>query len=111
MPSSDDDAITFEPKPASIVEYGVEALVIPRVETVLDDALSLLHLQLKKTGTVLAKTEMGLDPEDLRGLVAVVDAVSKISREQRQRAEREDEELTHLSDEELEAELANLEEE
>jgi hypothetical protein len=110
MPQSDDDALIFAPKPDSILmDYSIEALVIPKVETVLDDALSILHMQLRKTGVQLAKSEEGLDSEGLRNLCSVVDAVSKVSREQRQRSDLEDEELATMSDEELEAELAEVE--
>lgn len=110
MPKSDEDTLVFEPKPdAILMDYSIEALVIPKVETVLDDALSILHMQLRKTGVQMAKAEAGLDSEDLRNLCSVVDAVSKVSREQRQRSSIEDEELATMSDEELEAELAEVE--
>jgi hypothetical protein len=106
-----DKPLALREKPSSLLspEYTISALVVPRVETVLDDALSVLHLQLKRVSSSLAKSEAGLSGEDTRNLCSVVDAVSKIAREKRQREETEDGEIDILSDEDLEAELARLE--
>ncbi len=113
MPQSEEEAsdvLLFEEKPDTIVpaDYRIESLVIPKVESVLDDALAILHRQLKSVGKSMVEVDAPLTEKEVRSLASVVDAISKISREQRQRAELEDEEMMLLSDEELEAELENL---
>lgn len=111
MSNENEETLQLRDKPDSVLTpgYTISALVVPRVETVLDDALSILHLQLKRTGISLSQSETGLSGEDTRNLCSVIDAVSKISREKRQREDTEDAEINVLSDEDLEAELARLE--
>jgi len=107
-----DEPLVLREKPEPLLSpsgYTISALVVPRVETVLDDALSVLHLQLKRTAAGMAKTEEALSGEDTRNLCSIIDAVSKVSREKRQREETEDGEIDIMTDEELEAELAELE--
>ena len=113
MSNENEESLELREKPAPLLSpnYTITALVVPRVETVLDDALSVIHLQLKRTGARMANSEAELSSEETRNLCAIVDAISKVSREKRQRESEEADELNLMSDEEVEAELAGMEEE
>lgn len=82
--------------------------VVPKIEKVLDEALSTVHLTLANLAANMKKN--GVPQNDqVRQLVTLVDAVTKLSKEDRMRSKEFAEGLAQMDEEELDRLLEEAE--